>query len=69
MNHINTILSTAIPDYAETIGNKMWNTIETEIQIHDCDIYSFNPDPDSDPFEEEGKFTYIIILDLLTDLI
>lgn len=35
----------------------MWAAIETEIQIHECDIYSFNADPDSDPFEEEGKST------------
>jgi hypothetical protein len=33
----------------------MWNAIDAEIQMGDCDVYSFNPDSDSDPFNEDGN--------------
>jgi hypothetical protein len=33
----------------------MWNSIDSEIQMSDCDVYSFNADSDSDPFNEDGN--------------
>lgn len=32
----------------------MWSTIDSEIAMSDCDVYSFNADADSDPFNEDG---------------
>uniref|UniRef100_A0A6B2LGU0 Repressor of RNA polymerase III transcription n=1 Tax=Arcella intermedia TaxID=1963864 RepID=A0A6B2LGU0_9EUKA len=40
----------SIPNYEE-VKEKVWNAIDTEIQLQDCDIYSFRPDIDSNPFE------------------
>lgn len=52
-NTINSVLGSVIPDY-ETLRTHLWQTIDEQIQIQDCSIYSFIADPDSDPFEEEG---------------
>lgn len=63
INNINTILSTEIPSFREEVSPRMWASIDEEIVIQDCDIYSFIPDPDSDPFEEES--TCYLIYNLL----
>lgn len=55
INNINTSLSTELPSFREEISPRMWSSIDEEITIQDCDIYSFIPDPDSDPFEEENN--------------
>lgn len=37
------------------LQNPLWKTIDDEIQLNDCDIYSYNPDLNSDPFGEPGS--------------
>lgn len=37
------------------LQNPLWTTIDDEIQLNDCDIYSYNPDLNSDPFGEPGS--------------
>lgn len=37
------------------LQNALWTTIDDEIQLTDCDIYSYNPDLNSDPFGEPGS--------------
>ena len=32
----------------------MWSTIDEEIVLRDCVVYSYNPDLDSDPYGDEG---------------
>lgn len=54
INDINTILSSALPD-SQTFLSRLWNTLETEIRVTECDLYSYVPDPDADPFDEEGN--------------
>lgn len=41
--------------FTEDMRSRMWSTIDSEIQMQDCDVYSFNADSDSDPFNEEGN--------------
>jgi len=53
VNEINSRLENVIPNYEE-VRNSVWSSLDKEIQLQDCTIYSFVPDIDSNPFEEEG---------------
>jgi len=53
VNEINSRLESIIPNYEE-IKTHIWSSLDTEVQLQDCTIYSFVPDMDSNPFEEEG---------------
>ncbi|CAH3041773.1 unnamed protein product [Pocillopora meandrina] len=33
----------------------LWSAIDEEINLVECDIFSYNPDLDSDPYGEEGS--------------
>ncbi|KAK2512479.1 hypothetical protein Q9233_016231 [Columba guinea] len=33
----------------------LWDAVDEEICLSECDIYSYNPDLDSDPFGEDGS--------------
>ena len=53
-NNIDGLLSmTATSTYSKT-HEKLWVTLDQEIKLSDCDIYSYNPDLTSDPFGEDG---------------
>jgi hypothetical protein len=54
MNAINTTLMSVLPD-SQAFLDRLWSTLEMEIKVTDCDLYSFIPDPDADPFSEEGN--------------
>ncbi|KAI9206518.1 repressor of RNA polymerase III transcription Maf1, partial [Polychytrium aggregatum] len=41
--------------FAQVLTPKIWSAIEQVIPLADCDIYSFNPDPDIEPDAEEGN--------------
>lgn len=47
-------LSAALGDSYSSFEQKLWSAIEEEIQLKECEIYSYNPDLDSDPYGEEG---------------
>lgn len=53
MAQINSMLVGSIPNFG-VVKNQIWAALDAEINIRECDIYSFNPDLDSNPFEEEG---------------
>jgi len=53
-NSINTPLQSTLPNYT-SIEDHLWATLDREITLRDCEIYSFFPDPDSDPFYEDGS--------------
>jgi len=56
INSVNTMLAGVVPNYNIDIGPKLWNAVDTEICIKECDIYSYIPDYHSDPYvEEEGN--------------
>ena len=54
VHQVSSLLSKASM-FTDDMRSRMWNTIDSEIQMSDCDVYSFNPDSDSDPFNEEGN--------------
>ncbi|KAF9422276.1 RNA polymerase III-inhibiting protein maf1 [Podila epigama] len=37
---------------------QIWDAIDTLIQLEDADVYSYNPESDSDPNDEEGGGTF-----------
>jgi len=64
VNYINNVLgSVVINDFAD-FSTKLWNTLDGAMKISDCEIYSFLPEPDADPFGEEGNiwcFNYFFV--------
>ncbi|EGC38161.1 hypothetical protein DICPUDRAFT_93893 [Dictyostelium purpureum] len=53
INSINATLSGYIKDYFAEFEAKLWSTLETEISLQKCDIYSYIPE-NGDPFTEAG---------------
>jgi repressor of RNA polymerase III transcription MAF1 len=53
VNEINTMLEGVVDNYA-LIRDKLWSTIDRNINIKECELYEFTPDPDDDPFRESG---------------
>ena len=37
-----------------TFSESLWSVINEVISMYDCDIYSYNPEYESDPFGEDG---------------
>jgi len=54
MNSINTALSN-LGEGSSEIVQKLWNALDTEMNLNETDIYCFIPDVDSDPYGEEGS--------------
>ncbi|CAI5672974.1 MAF1 homolog, negative regulator of RNA polymerase III b [Oreochromis niloticus] len=54
-NAVNSSLFSAVGEEFNSLGPELWNAIDQEINLQGCDIYSYNPDLDSDPFGEEGS--------------
>uniref|UniRef100_A0A8D0AIW6 Repressor of RNA polymerase III transcription MAF1 n=1 Tax=Sander lucioperca TaxID=283035 RepID=A0A8D0AIW6_SANLU len=54
-NAVNSSLFSAVGEEFNSLGPELWNAIDQEINLQSCDIYSYNPDLDSDPFGEEGS--------------
>lgn len=47
-------MRTAMGDEFDRISSTLWREMEDAIVLDDCDIYSYNPDLDSDPFGSDG---------------
>lgn len=43
-----------LPNYNTDLSPKLWNVIKNEIVPKECDLYSYIPDFDSDPYAEAG---------------
>ncbi|XP_077410480.1 repressor of RNA polymerase III transcription MAF1 homolog [Vanacampus margaritifer] len=54
-NAVNSSLFSAVGEGFNSLGPELWNAIDQEINLPACDIYSYNPDLDSDPFGEDGS--------------
>lgn len=54
VNKINANLSDTVPNF-ETLRQNLWTTIDQEIDVKECAVYSFTPDNQDNPFEEDGK--------------
>jgi len=55
MNQINNLLGSVIDGYNVSLRTKLWTALDTELCLKECNIYSYIPDPDSDPFADEGN--------------
>lgn len=53
-NFINTSLGAVLGDKYNRLSARLWSAIDEEISIKDCDVYSYNPDLESDPYGDEG---------------
>jgi len=54
-NNIDNLLSISAPSHYGKIHDKLWVTLNQEITLLECDIFSYNPDMDSDPFGDDGN--------------
>ncbi|XP_029536438.1 repressor of RNA polymerase III transcription MAF1 homolog isoform X1 [Oncorhynchus nerka] len=54
-NAVNSSLSAAAGEDYSLLQPQLWEAIDAEICLSECDIYSYNPDLDSDPYGEEGN--------------
>ncbi|CAN0271468.1 repressor of RNA polymerase III transcription MAF1 homolog isoform X1 [Lampetra fluviatilis] len=54
-NAVNSSLSSAAGGEFGDLKPLLWKAIDDEIGMNECDIYSYNPDLDSDPYGEEGS--------------
>ena len=58
INQVNTTLfnqSNNNQELLTIISSRVWEAINNVVDIEDCDLYSFNPDPDVGPDAEEGN--------------
>jgi len=52
---VDNLLSISATQQYSKIHDKLWVTLNQEINLMDCEIYSYNPDLVSDPFGEDGS--------------
>ncbi|XP_074059197.1 repressor of RNA polymerase III transcription MAF1 homolog isoform X3 [Macrotis lagotis] len=55
VNSVNCSLFSAVREDFTALKPQLWNAVDEEICLSECDIYSYNPDLDSDPFGEDGS--------------
>ncbi|XP_014675579.1 PREDICTED: repressor of RNA polymerase III transcription MAF1 homolog [Priapulus caudatus] len=55
MNTVSSNLYAAVGETYNTLKMQLWTAMDAEIAVSDCDIYSYNPDLESDPYGEEGN--------------
>jgi len=54
-SNVDNLLSISATTQYSKIHDKLWVTLNDEIHLMECDIYSYNPDLTSDPFGEDGS--------------
>ena len=55
MNNVDNLLSVTATDRYAKVHYNLWSTLNEEISLQDCDIYSYDPDLISDPYGEAGS--------------
>lgn len=45
-------------DVYKQIKQQFWDSIDKEINLNECEIYSYNPDLSSDPYGEDGSLWF-----------
>lgn len=53
-NSINSTLETVLGERYGHLKGTLWSTVDEEINLKECNVYSYNPDLDSDPYGDEG---------------
>lgn len=54
MNSIDTNLSAITGEQYLNLKTAIWSAIDDEMSLAECDIYSYNPDFNSDPYGDPG---------------
>ncbi|KAG8240288.1 hypothetical protein J437_LFUL012765 [Ladona fulva] len=54
MNCVDSNLSATAGEQFRSLRTQLWAALDDEINLSECDIYSYNPDLESDPFGEDG---------------
>jgi len=55
MNAVDSqLFASSCGDAFSSLRQQLWLTLDEEIALNECDIYSYNPDLSSDPYGEEG---------------
>lgn len=54
MEAVKSKLSGAARETFAQLEGQLWSVVDEVIQLSDCEIYSYNPDLDSDPYCEDG---------------
>ncbi|XP_052816652.1 repressor of RNA polymerase III transcription MAF1 homolog isoform X2 [Mya arenaria] len=54
LNAVESQLQTVANEAFSNLKQNLWTAIDEEINLRECDVYSYNPDLSSDPFGEEG---------------
>jgi len=64
LGQINSRLASVLPNFAQ-IRDQFWSAVDQEMNLRECTVYSFTPDLDCNPFEEEGdavwSFNYFFV--------
>jgi len=55
VNSINSALLGVTRSFDSNFGSQLWSVVDSEISLKECDIYSYIPDLDSDPYAEAGN--------------
>jgi len=55
VNNVNTNLSTSLGEDFVKLSVDLWKTVDNEICLQECQIYSYNPEMESDPFGDDGS--------------
>uniref|UniRef100_A0A8C3UFR1 Repressor of RNA polymerase III transcription MAF1 n=1 Tax=Catharus ustulatus TaxID=91951 RepID=A0A8C3UFR1_CATUS len=55
VNAVNCSLFSAVREDFKALKPLLWDAVDEEICLSECDIYSYNPDLASDPFGEDGS--------------
>jgi hypothetical protein len=55
MEAVQSKLSGAARERFSHVEGQLWAVVDEVIQLGDCEIYSYNPDLDSDPYCEDGS--------------
>lgn len=53
-NFIDSTLGAVLGEQYYQLHSMLWNNIDEEITLRDCNVYSYNPDLESDPYGDEG---------------
>ncbi len=43
------------PVSSQSLATLIWSAIDSVVELSDCDVYAFQPDPDSEPEAEQGN--------------
>lgn len=53
-NFVANTLGAVLGEWYYRLHDSLWNTVDNEIDLRDCNVYSYNPDLESDPYGDEG---------------